>query len=106
MPAIRIQETASRHLDDIYCYTRDRWGEDQAKKYIAGIFDAFEMIATRGVVSKPIPAEFGVDGFSSDMLDIWYLLRSPRNSLSGKQEQRSLPSRRGSGSNGGNRENG
>ena len=65
MPAIRIQETASQRLDDIYCYTRDRWGEDQAEKYISGIFDAFEAVATHGVVSKPIPAEFGVDGFSA-----------------------------------------
>ena len=63
MHAIRIQETASRRLDDIYCYTKDRWGEDQAKKNISGIFDAFEAVATHGVVSKPIPAEFGVDGF-------------------------------------------
>ena len=56
MPAIRIQETASRRLDDIYCYARDRWGEDQANKYISGLFDAFEAVATHGVVSNPIPA--------------------------------------------------
>ena len=63
MPAIRIQEAASRRLDGIYRYTRDRWGEDQAEKYIAGLFAAFDEIEDRGVASKPIPAEFGVDGF-------------------------------------------
>jgi len=63
VPAIRIQERASRRLDSIYLYTRNRWGEDQAEKYITGLFDAFDRIATRGVVSKPIPAEFGVEGF-------------------------------------------
>ena len=33
MPAIRIQEGASLRIDDIYRYTRDRWGEDQAEKW-------------------------------------------------------------------------
>tara|TARA_R110002096_G_scaffold186063_1_gene364963 strand:+ start:829 stop:1137 length:309 start_codon:yes stop_codon:yes gene_type:complete len=63
VPAIRIQEGASHRLDDICRYTRDRWGDDQAKKYITGLFAAFDKIAAHGVVSKPIPAEFGVEGF-------------------------------------------
>ena len=63
MPTIRIQEGASRRLDGIYRYTWDRWGEDQAEAYITGLFAAFDKIATHAVVSKPIPAEFGVDGF-------------------------------------------
>ena len=63
MPAIRIQERASLRIDDIYHYTRDRWGEDQAEKYITGLFEAFDKIATRGVASKPVPAEFDIAGF-------------------------------------------
>lgn len=63
MPAIRIQEGASHRLDDIYRYTRDKWGDAQAETYITGLFAAFERIAAHGVVSKPIPAEFGVEGF-------------------------------------------
>jgi toxin ParE1/3/4 len=63
VPAIRIQEGASHRLDDIYRYTRDRWGEAKAETYITGLFAAFERIAAHGVVSKPIPAEFGVEGF-------------------------------------------
>ena len=63
MPAIRIQEGASHRLDDIYRYTRDRWGDAQAETYITGLFAAFERIAAHGVVSKPIPTEFGVEGF-------------------------------------------
>ena len=63
MPAIRIQEAASLRLDDIYRYTRDRWGEEQAENYITGLFEAFDKIATRGVASRPVPAEFGVEGF-------------------------------------------
>ena len=61
--AVRIQAAASHRLDDIYRYTRDRWGADQADRYITGLFAAFDRIESRGVVSKPIPAEFGVEGF-------------------------------------------
>ena len=63
MAQIRIQEAASWRLDEIYRYTRDRWGELQAERYITGLFDAFERIESRGVASRPVPAEFGVEGF-------------------------------------------
>ena len=61
--AVRIQAAASHRLDDIYRYTRDRWGAEQAERYITGLFAAFDRIESRGVASKPIPAEFGVEGF-------------------------------------------
>ena len=63
MPAVRVQEAASWRLDEIYRDTRDRWGEQQAERYIAGLFDAFERIEAHRVASKPIPAAFGVEGF-------------------------------------------
>jgi plasmid stabilization system protein ParE len=62
VPAVRVQESASWRLDEIYRYTRDRWGEAQANGYITGLFEAFERIETHGVASKPVPAEFGVEG--------------------------------------------
>ena len=61
--AIRVQEAASLRLDEIYRYTRDRWGKLQADRYITGMFEAFERIEAHGVAAKPIPAEFGVEGF-------------------------------------------
>ena len=61
--AVRIQEAASLRLDDIYRYTRDRWGEPQADRYITGMFEAFDRIDTHGVLSKPIPAAFEVEGY-------------------------------------------
>jgi plasmid stabilization system protein ParE len=61
--AVRIQAAASHRLDDIYRYTRARWGAEQAERYITGLFAAFDRIESRGVVSKPIPAVFGVEGF-------------------------------------------
>lgn len=60
---VRIQRAASHRLDDIYRYTRDRWGEAQANRYIAGLFEAMAGIETHVTVSRPIPAEFGVDGY-------------------------------------------
>lgn len=61
--AVRVPEAASLRLDGIYRYTRDRRGETHAESYITGLFAAFEQIGTRGVMSKPVPAEFGVEGY-------------------------------------------
>ncbi len=63
MAAVRIQAAASHRLDEIYRYTRDHWGAEPADSYITGLFEAFAKIGTHGVVSRPVPAEFGVDGF-------------------------------------------
>ncbi|HUJ45965.1 MAG TPA: type II toxin-antitoxin system RelE/ParE family toxin [Rhizomicrobium sp.] len=61
--AIRIQEAAFHRLDEIYRYTREHWGTKQADKYISGLFEAFERIEKRGLLSRPVPAQFGVDGY-------------------------------------------
>ncbi len=63
MAPVRVQEAASYRLDEIYHYTRDQWGAEQADRYITGLFEAFSKIDSHGVMSKPIPAEFGVEGF-------------------------------------------
>lgn len=63
MVQIRIQEAASWRLDEIYRYTRERWGDAQAERYITGLFEAFGRIESHGVASRPVPAEFGVQGF-------------------------------------------
>ncbi|PWC11014.1 type II toxin-antitoxin system RelE/ParE family toxin [Brenneria corticis] len=63
MANVRIQETASYRLDEIYRYTRERWGAEQADNYITGMFQAFTRIEPHEVISRPIPAEFGVEGF-------------------------------------------
>lgn len=60
--AVRIQEAASLRLDEIYRFTRDRWGEARADSYIRGLFEAFNRIESHGVRSRSIPAEFGVNG--------------------------------------------
>lgn len=60
---VRIQESASHRLDEIYRFTQDRWGKRQANRYITGSFEAFEGIQSHKTTSKPVPAEFGVGGF-------------------------------------------
>ena len=60
---IRVQEAAALRLDEIYRYARDHWGEAQAERCITGLFAAFEQIGSRHVLSKPVPAEFGVEGY-------------------------------------------
>jgi toxin ParE1/3/4 len=61
--SFRVQEGASHRLDRIFAYTRDTWGEAQAERYIRGLFERFEAIAARRFPWRPIPAEFGVDGY-------------------------------------------
>jgi len=62
-PRVRVQASASCRLDEIYRYTRERWGKPQADRYITGLFAAFDGIETHKTLSRPIPAEFGVDGY-------------------------------------------
>jgi toxin ParE1/3/4 len=61
--AIRVQEAASLRLDEIYRYTRNHWGAEQADLYITDLFATFDQIESHCVLSRPIPAEFGVEGF-------------------------------------------
>ncbi len=61
--AVRIQRAASHRLDEIYRYTRDRWGDTQAERYLEGLFEAFAQIESRAILSRPVPAAFGVDGY-------------------------------------------
>jgi toxin ParE1/3/4 len=59
----RVQPGAGDRLDEIFVYTRDRWGEAQAERYITGLFARLAAIAAREFPWRAIPAEFGVRGF-------------------------------------------
>ena len=65
MARFLVLDTASYRIDEIYQYTLKEWGVEQADTYIIGLFDAFAKVATHEVLSRPVPAEFGVDGFFS-----------------------------------------
>jgi len=59
----RIERSASFRIDEIFQYTLHRWGQHQAEVYINGLFETFEKIVSKQVLSYPVPAEFDVDGF-------------------------------------------
>lgn len=63
MNPYKVQRKASDRLDAIYQYTADQWGEDQADRYIRGLFAAFDRIAAHAFPWRPIPAEYGVKGY-------------------------------------------
>jgi len=63
MSRVRIQEAAALRLGEIYRYTRKQWGQAQAGRYLHDLFKAFDAIDGGTVASRPIPAEFGVEGF-------------------------------------------
>ena len=63
MTAFKVSSAAGHRLDEIYDYTSRKWGAAQADTYIRGLFDKFEAIAAREFPWRPIPAEFGVDGY-------------------------------------------
>lgn len=63
MAQIRVQEAASWRLDEIFRYSREQWGEAKAERYVTGLFESFERIEGRQAASRPVPAEFGVQGY-------------------------------------------
>jgi toxin ParE1/3/4 len=63
MNSYRVQFGAGERLDEIYRYTLDTWGSEQAETYIRGMFARFEEIAAHAFPWVAIPAEFGVDGY-------------------------------------------
>ena len=63
MSAVYLSPRASERLVDIYRYSYDRFGEDQADKYLAGFYACFDQIARNERQSRSIPPEFGVTGF-------------------------------------------
>ncbi|MFC0687645.1 type II toxin-antitoxin system RelE/ParE family toxin [Novosphingobium clariflavum] len=63
MTALRVSAIASRRLDEIFVYSLDTWGQEQAETYIRGLFACLDRIARRELLWRAIPAEFGVDGY-------------------------------------------
>ena len=51
---LRVQEAVSLRLDEIYRYTRDRWGTEQADRYITDLFAAFDRIDRHGVAAEVV----------------------------------------------------
>ena len=63
MTTVRVQQRAAHRLDEIFRYTRDRWGDDQAEEYITGLFRLLRQDCDPWRRIKTHSAEFGVEGF-------------------------------------------
>ncbi|WP_298394343.1 type II toxin-antitoxin system RelE/ParE family toxin [Sphingobium sp.] len=63
MSQYRVQQAAGRRIDDIFIYTREKWGQDQAEAYIRSLFARFDDIVGHRIAWRNVPIEFGVDGF-------------------------------------------
>lgn len=63
MSEFRVRSAASHRVDEIYRYRLNQWGKKQAEVYITGLFEVFAKLGSHEVLSYPVPAEFGVDGF-------------------------------------------
>ncbi|SNT36353.1 plasmid stabilization protein [Tropicimonas sediminicola] len=68
----RVQEVASLRLEETVRYIRDRWCEVQAVTDITGRFVAVDQIDARGVMSRSVPAGFGVE---------WHFFGCERHSM-------------------------
>ncbi|MBX3485176.1 type II toxin-antitoxin system RelE/ParE family toxin [Phenylobacterium sp.] len=63
MSHLRILPSAEHRIDDIYFATGERWGAAQADRYLRGLYERFHAIAARDFPWRPLPAEFGVEGY-------------------------------------------
>ncbi len=65
MSCYKLGPAVNHQLDGIYEYRADHWGEGQADNYLGGLFGHFDDVAAKRIPWRPIPAEFGVDGYMS-----------------------------------------
>ncbi|MCW3836240.1 type II toxin-antitoxin system RelE/ParE family toxin [Sphingomonas canadensis] len=63
MSGYLLLDAAEYQLEAIVDYTRKRWGEAQAERYLDGLIARFGQIAARSLPWRAIPAEFEVDGY-------------------------------------------
>ncbi|MDZ4374551.1 MAG: type II toxin-antitoxin system RelE/ParE family toxin [Phenylobacterium sp.] len=64
MTRLRILSSAEHRIDDIYLTTAERWGADQADRYLRGLYARLHAIAALDFPWRPLPAEFGIDGYA------------------------------------------
>lgn len=60
MSVFFVEPMANQRLDEIYEFTADHWGEQQADRYIQRLFERFAAIAARRVPWRALPPDFGV----------------------------------------------
>ena len=63
MADYQLWQPAKDRLEDIYLYSKQAWGKQQAEVYVASLFARFEEIAQGTAQSRLVPAEFQADLF-------------------------------------------
>lgn len=63
MKSYFIEASANTAIDDLYAYTIEKWGEEQADKYLSGLFFRFEMIVSKEVLWRPVSPEFEIEAW-------------------------------------------
>lgn len=58
-----VLKAASRRIADIYRYSLDHWGREQARNYVDGLFEVFDDIASGKRQGRPIPKTVGISGW-------------------------------------------
>ncbi len=53
MAACRIRALARKDLELIWDYTLERWGIDQAERYLASLFSCFDDLTKNPKIGKP-----------------------------------------------------
>jgi len=53
----RLSPTADRQIQEIWTYTADHWGEEQADKYVKGLFEWFDILQANKHLWRLVPRE-------------------------------------------------
>jgi toxin ParE1/3/4 len=60
MTGFRLYRTADERLDEVWSYTYEKWGEQQAEKYIKGLFDYFQKLSDNKLLWCSLPGRLVV----------------------------------------------
>lgn len=73
-----VLPAASARLEDIYRYTVEEFGPEQADRYLDGVFELLDKIVEKRVAWRRIPSDFEVDGYFTRYMShfIFWKLRS------------------------------
>lgn len=63
MSIVRFFPRAEQDLIEIYAYSVKAWGQDQADRYLDGLYARIEKAAGRKELWRTIPSEFDVSGY-------------------------------------------
>lgn len=74
---VRYSDTAKRQLSEIWRFSRRRWGEARADKYVSALYDAVRLTAEGRKHVRPCPELYpGLCVVRSGSHDIYFILEA------------------------------